>query len=253
MLIPSAGGITHLQDWLAATQPDVVLLQELKCTAEEFPMLAVQGAGYDATVLGQKTWNGVAVLTRQSNPHKPEITLNSLNLPDDTAARYLEVQVGQFRLASVYVPNGQSLDSEKFSYKLSFLTALEQRLSALLASELPVVVGGDFNIAPAANDVYDPRRFDGDVLYALPVRQAWRRMINQGWIDAPAPATPASTAVQLVGLSRQCLASGSWVPHRPSAAPVPPPPTCCAPRGVDSDQRALEQPSDHAPVWVELA
>jgi len=244
--------ITHLQDWLAATQPDVVLLQELKCTADDFPMMAVQGAGYDATVLGQKTWNGVAVLSRQGNHHKPEITLNSLNLADDTAARYLEVQLGQFRLASVYVPNGQSLGSEKFSYKLHFLNALEQRLSTLLATELPVVLGGDFNIAPAANDVYDPSRFDGDVLYTLPVRQAWRRMINQGWIDGLRLQHP-----------RQQLFT--WWDYRGNAWPAghgcridhlllsPAAANLLQGAGVDSHQRALEQPSDHAPVWVELA
>ncbi|MBM3603032.1 MAG: exodeoxyribonuclease III [Alphaproteobacteria bacterium] len=244
--------LPHLQAWLTASKPDVALLQELKCTAEEFPIAALQGAGYEATVLGQKTWNGVAILTRQDAP-KPQLTADHLNLPDNPLdARYIEGQVGDWRFASVYVPNGQSLDSEKFSYKLRFLKALEERLCTLMASELPVVVGGDFNIAPAADDVYAPSRFGDDVLYALPVRQAWRRLINQGWIDG----------LRLQHPHQQLF---TWWDYRGNAWPAghgcridhlllsPTAANRLRAAGVDSDQRALEQPSDHAPVWVELA
>jgi exodeoxyribonuclease-3 len=252
--------LPQLADWLQQDSPAVVLLQELKCTNADFPFGELQALGYDAVVVGQKAWNGVAVLTWRSAgglDASPILITDHLDgLEGDEAARYLEVEwvIGNrpWRFASVYVPNGQSLDSDKYAYKQRFLAALQDRLSLLLASEQPVVVGGDFNLAPGASDVFDPARFGQDVLYALPMRQQWRRWLNQGWLDGLRLLHPAPIPLF------------SWWDYRGNAWPAnqgcridhlllsPTAANDVQAAGVASQLRGQTQPSDHAPVWVDL-
>lgn len=173
--------LPHLQKWAQQTQPDVLLLQELKCETEAFPHLEIEALGYRAAIAGQKAYNGVAVLSRL-----PCAVIRD-RLPGDdadTQARYLEVRIGDLTLASVYLPNGNPVDSEKFSYKLRWLERLEAHVRNLLASEQPFILGGDFNIIPTDHDVYDPAGWTNDALYRPESRAAWQRLLHLGLTDA---------------------------------------------------------------------
>ncbi|MCG8361514.1 MAG: exodeoxyribonuclease III [Kiloniellales bacterium] len=167
--------------WLKAKEPDVLLLQELKCQEEGFPRLEFEAAGYGAAVVGQKSYNGVAVLSK----HPAETVAERLpGDDDDDQARYLEVETAGIRVASIYLPNGNPVDSEKFPYKLSWMDRLAEHAAGLLASERAIVLGGDYNVIPAAADCYDPAAWANDALYRLETRQRFRRLINQGWTEA---------------------------------------------------------------------
>ncbi|MEJ0063917.1 MAG: exodeoxyribonuclease III [Alphaproteobacteria bacterium] len=171
----------HIAQWVKEAQPDILLLQELKCETESFPRMEIEALGYQAHVSGQKSYNGVAILSR----HDVQLTLDRLPGDDgDIHARYLEAQSGDFIVASIYLPNGNPVESEKFPYKLKWLERLEARARELLATERPVILGGDFNVIPTALDVYDPARWEGDALYRPESRAAWRRLKHLGLTDA---------------------------------------------------------------------
>jgi exodeoxyribonuclease-3 len=140
--------------WLASHQPDVVLLQELKCLNEAFPLQEIEDLGYNVALLGQKTFNGVGILSK--SPIE-DITYGLPPFIGDEQARYIEAVIGSVRVASVYVPNGQEVGSDKYAYKLKFLDHLRSHMESLLAYEEICVIGGDFNIAPTDSDVYDPK------------------------------------------------------------------------------------------------
>ncbi|MBL28808.1 MAG: exodeoxyribonuclease III [Rhodospirillaceae bacterium] len=173
--------LPNVLDWLKEASPDVVLLQEIKCVDEAFPELEIGDLGYNVAVHGQKTYNGVAILAKRP------IEDVQRGLPgDDTdvEARYIEAVVGDIRVASVYVPNGQSVDSDRFAYKLGFFGRLRDRIGGLLDQEEAMVIGGDYNVAPAPEDVYDPDRLDGTVCYHPDERAAWRQIVHLGVTDA---------------------------------------------------------------------
>lgn len=173
--------LPHLQKWAQQVKPDVLLLQELKCETPAFPLIEVEALGYRAAVQGQKAYNGVAVLCRQP------FVLRRDSLPgddSDTQARYLELETGGLIVASLYVPNGNPVESEKFPYKLRWLERLETHVKNLLAEEKPFILGGDFNIIPEAQDVYDPAGWANDALYHPASRAAWRRLLHEGLTDA---------------------------------------------------------------------
>ena len=173
--------LPNVLDWLREASPDVVLLQETKCVDEGFPELEIGDLGYNVAVHGQKTYNGVAILAKRP------IEDVQRGLPGDESdveARYIEGLVGDVRVASVYVPNGQSVGSDRFAYKLAFFARLHDRIAALLGQEEAMVIGGDYNVAPAPEDVYDPERLDGTVCYHPDERAAWRRIVHLGVTDA---------------------------------------------------------------------
>ncbi len=172
----------HLVDWLKSAQPDIVLLQEIKCLEDLFPRLEIESAGYQCEVVGQKSYNGVAILAKQ----KIEKSLRALPGGDgvDDHARYLEATVGGIRVASIYAPNGNPINSDKFTYKLNFLERMAKHAKELLASEMPVVLGGDWNICPTDEDAWDPVFMAGDALCRPQSRAAFRKILNQGWTDA---------------------------------------------------------------------
>jgi exodeoxyribonuclease-3 len=167
--------------WLKEAQPDVVLLQELKCIDDNFPRLEIEDLGYNVAVHGQKTYNGVAILS------KSPLEDVQAGLPGDGGddhARYLEATVNGLRIASIYLPNGNPIKTPKFDYKLAWMDRLLRHAEALLASEQPVVLAGDYNVIPQDEDVYSPKAFAGDALAQPESRTRFRTLLNLGFTDA---------------------------------------------------------------------
>jgi exodeoxyribonuclease III len=239
----------HLVDWLKSAQPDIVLLQELKCLEEAFPRLEIESSGYHFEVVGQKSYNGVAILAKQKI-EKPLRALPGADGTDDHA-RYVEATVGGIRVASIYLPNGNPINTDKFTYKLSFLERLAQHTKELLASEMPVVLGGDWNVCPTDEDAWDPVYMAGDALCRPQTRAAYRKIMHQGWTDAIRalyPHGPKFTYWDYMqnrfnrdhGLRIDHLLLSPRAADRLNAA------------DVDKGPRSREKASDHTPVWCEL-
>ena len=236
--------------WLAKHSPDVVCMQELKCLDEKFPRLELEALGYNCAVHGQKTYNGVAILS------KFPLSDVAARLPGDEAdeqARYLEATVehpnGVVRIASLYAPNGNPVGTEKFPYKLAWLERLNKRAIALRDLEEPVVLAGDYNIAPRDEDVHDPAGWAGDALCQPQSRAAYRALTWAGYTDAFAATD--GRAGQYTFWDYQ---GGAW----PKDHGVRIDHLMCSPQATDRligveiarDARAMEKPSDHAPIIV---
>lgn len=241
--------VEHVRNWVQIHQPDILLLQELKCLTEAFPKEPFENMGYNFAIHGQKTYNGVAILA------KLPIEDISISLPDldDPQARYLEVLVGKLRIISVYVPNGQEVGSDKFEYKLKFLDHFTRHIQDLLKYEEALIIGGDFNIAPFLADVPSSDVLKHDrILCSKLEREALRKILNSGFIDGLRTVHP--TQEQL--FTWWDYRSGSWEQNKgyridhfllsPQAADL------LEDAQVDTAPRGLEKPSDHAPLWVKL-
>jgi len=241
--------LEHLTNWLKTASPDVVLLQELKCVTEEFPRLEIEAAGYRSAVIGQKAYNGVAILAKE----KIEDAIYALpgEQPDDQA-RYVEATVSGVRVASIYLPNGNPIATPKFTYKLDFLERLYRRGQELLASEAPVVLGGDWNVCPTDEDVWDLKAMAKDALVQPESRAGFRKILYQGWTDAIRALHPHERMYTYWDYFQNRFARdhGLRIDHlllSPQAADR------LIAAGVDRTPRALEKPSDHTPVWCELS
>ncbi len=241
--------IDGLVAWLKSASPDIVLLQELKCLEADFPRLELEALGYQGAAVGQKSYNGVAVLSKQPI----EVILR--RLPGDEAddqARYLEAETAGLRVASIYLPNGNPPDGEKYAYKLAWMERLQRHARELLASETAVVLGGDYNVIPAALDCYDPAAWAGDALYKLETRQRFRGLVNQGWTEAFRALHP-----QVRSYSFWDYQGGAWqndlgirIDHlllSPQAADR------LEDCRIDREPRGRKKASDHTPVICELA
>src|SRR5690349_18518363 len=167
------GRLPVLLEWLTRTKPDVVCLQELKAPQEKFPESAIRDAGYGAIWLGQKSWNGVAILARGETPHETQRGLP--DEPDASHSRYIEASVRGILIGSIYLPNGNPAPSVKFDYKLAWFEALTNYAAALLARRVPVILAGDYNVMPTDLDVYKPERWRDDALFRPEVRAAFHR------------------------------------------------------------------------------
>jgi exodeoxyribonuclease-3 len=184
----------HLVDWLREQSPDIVLLQELKCSTETFPTEEIEDLGYNLAIHGQKSYNGVAIASKFP---LEDITTSFINDPDPSHSRYIEALVSVkpglvMRVASIYVPNGQEVGSDKFLYKLKFLDALHHHIRTLLNYDEIMILGGDFNVAPENIDVYNPKLSEGSVCFNLEERSRFRKILNLGMIDAYRTANPTS-------------------------------------------------------------
>lgn len=239
--------LAHVLDWIAAEQPDVLALQETKLIDEQFPDTEIEAAGYRVVYAGQKTYNGVAVLAR----HALEDAVLALPGFDDPQRRLLAVTCAGVRVVDVYVPNGSEVGSEKYAYKLDWL----QRLTAWLAEELErhprLVLLGDFNIAPADADVHDPEAWRDKVLCSEPERAAFQRLVDLGLCDSFRRLAPEASEFswwdyRLNGFRRNL---GLRIDHILASAGLQEVLTRCV---IDAGPRALERPSDHAPVWAEF-
>jgi exodeoxyribonuclease III len=243
------GRLPVLLRWLDEAKPDIVCLQELKAPDDRFPEQAVHDAGYDAIWHGQKSWNGVAILSRVGEIHETRRGLPAD--PDDTHSRYIEAAVNGIIVAGLYLPNGNPRPGPKFDYKLRWFDRLIDHAGTLIASDLPVVIAGDFNVMPTDLDVYKPERWLDDALFAPEVRAAYFRLLNQGWTDALRSLHPGETIYTFWDYFRNAFArdAGLRIDHlllSPSVADL------LMDAQVDSHVRGWEKTSDHAPVWIEL-
>lgn len=242
--------LPQVVDWLASAQPDLLGLQETKTRDENFPLAAIESAGYQAIFTGQKTYNGVAIL---SHKQQPPVDIDT-QLPglDDPQRRLLAATYGTLRVINLYVPNGSAVGSEKFNYKLEWLDRLRLYLKEQLRQYDKLLVLGDFNIAPQDQDVYDPAAWVGSVLVSPAERQAFQALLDTGlvdtfrlfqqpnktysWWDYRAAAFPRNRGLRIDHvLANQSLAE------------------LCLESFVDKAPRKLERPSDHAPVFARFS
>ena len=233
--------------WLAAEQPDVLALQETKLVDENFPRAEIEAAGYHAVYAGQKTYNGVALLSRQ--PAQNVVT----GIPglDDAQRRVIAAMFAGVRVINLYVPNGESVESDKYRYKLNWLAALTAWIKLELATHQRLVVLGDFNIAPEPRDVHDPKQWEGHVLFSEPERAAFRQLLAAGLCDTfrlfEQPDKSFSWwDYRMQGFRRN---HGLRIDHILASAALCQAFTACR---IDKGPRAAERPSDHAPVVADF-
>ena len=250
----NVNGITarlpELLAWLERTHPDIVCLQELKAPQERFPEAALEAAGYAAVWHGQKSWNGVAILARGSKPVERRRVLPGD--PQDLHSRYIEATVGKIVVGCLYLPNGNPAPGPKFDYKLGWFDRLHRHAAELLADKVPAVLAGDYNVIPEELDVYAPERWVDDALFRLEVREAYRRLVGQGWTDAVRELHPGERVYTFWKYLRNAFQrdAGLRIDHFLLAPALAKRLTGA---GVDRDVRAREKASDHAPVWIELS
>jgi exodeoxyribonuclease-3 len=240
--------LPHLLDWLAAHSPDAICLQETKCEDATFPSAELAAAGYCSVHNGQRTYNGVAILS------KVEGSGVCRGIPEfaDEQSRVIAADVGDIRLVSVYVPNGQSVGSDKYAYKLRWFEALAAWLEAEMAKHPRIAVLGDFNVAPEDRDVHDPAAWAGQVLFSEPEKAALRKLVDLGFADSfrlfDQPERSFSWWDYRMMAFRRKM--GLRIDHILLAPEVAKRCTSCT---IDIEPRKLERPSDHAPVMCEIA
>ena len=240
--------LPHVADWLRAQDPDVLCLQETKLEDSKFPLQEIAELGYRAVFSGQKTYNGVAVLS------KAEALEPITAIPNfvDEQKRVLATTIAGIRVICAYMPNGQSLDSDKYQYKLKWLAALRDWLADEIKRYPKLVLLGDYNIAPEDRDVHDPKAWEGNVLVREPERAAFRAFLDLGLQDSfrlfDQPEKSYSWwDYRMMGFRRN---HGLRIDHILISEPLVPDCTACV---IDKAPRKLERPSDHAPVMVEIA
>ncbi len=244
------GRLSVLLRWLATTEPDVVCLQELKAPDDKFPEPALRQAGYRAIWHGQKSFNGVAILARRGQPIETRRGLPGE--PDDTHSRYIEAAVDGVLIGCIYLPNGNPAPGTKFDYKLRWFARLAAHAADLLATGMPVVLAGDFNVMPTDLDVYKPERWVDDALFRPEVREAFHRLVAQGWTDALRAAHPGERIYTFWDYFRNAWIrnAGLRIDHLLLSPPMA---DRLVSADVDREVRGWEKVSDHAPVWIELA
>jgi exodeoxyribonuclease-3 len=242
--------LPSLLAWLEETAPDIVALQELKCTQEAFPAAAIEAAGYGAVWVGQKRWNGVAILARGREPVPTRLELPGD--PGDDQARYVEAAVSGVLVASLYLPNGNPQPGPKFDDKLRWMARLQHQARSLIEAGVPAVLAGDYNVAPTDLDIYPTKSWAKDALIQPAPREAFAALTRQGWTDALRTLHPQERIYTFwtYWRGRYERDHGLRLDHlllSPSLAPR------LAAGGVDRHVRGREGASDHAPVWIELA
>ena len=243
------GRLPVLLRWLASSQPDVVCLQELKAPQEKFPESAINDAGYEAIWHGQKSWNGVAILSRLGKPEEVRRTLPGDE--EDVHSRYIEAQINGILIGCLYLPNGNPAPGPKFDYKLKWFERLAVHAAALMRTRKPCILTGDYNVMPTEKDVYKPERWVDDALFRPESRAAFQKLLKQGWIDAIRKLYPDETIYTFWDYFRNAYArnAGLRIDHF-LLSPILVPQLVHA--GVDKEVRGWEKTSDHAPVWIEL-
>lgn len=244
------GRLPVLLRWLEETAPDVACLQELKTPDEKFPLMAINMAGYNALWHGQKSWNGVAVLA------KKDLELNEVGRglpgdPNDEQSRYIEARVNDLMICCLYLPNGNPAPGPKFDYKMSWMERLLEKGNALVHLKEPVVLLGDYNVIPTDLDAYKPERFVKDAVFFPETKEAYQRLLRQGWTDSIRALFPDEKIFTFwdyfrdaynrnAGIRMDHLLLNPAVADRLEAG------------GVDRHVRGWEKSSDHAPVWITL-
>jgi len=240
-----------LTRWLEEAAPDIVGLQELKCTDQAFPIEAIEALGYQAIWHGQppRSWNGVAILSRVGEPIETRRGLP--NDPDPSQSRYIEAAVCGVLIGNLYAPNGNPKKGPKFAYKLKWLERLYGHAAELLDTAVPAVLIGDYNIIPTDMDVYKPERWLTDALFAPEARQQYGELLAQGWTDALRKLHPGQRIYTFWHYWRNSFErdAGIRIDH---ALLSPPLAKKLKAAGVDRTPRGWEKTSDHAPVWIEV-
>jgi exodeoxyribonuclease III len=241
--------LDNLLAWLAKAEPDIVSLQELKAEQGAFPAKALRTLGYEAVWQGERSWNGVAILARN---HAPVLTRTSLpGNPQDHQARYIEAAVQGVLITSIYLPNGNPQPGPKFDYKLAWFERLIAHAGELMASGAPVVLAGDYNVVPAAQDIYPTRSLDNNALIQPESRRAFARLLAQGWTDAMRKLNPDGPLWTFwdYKFERWPRDKGMRLDHfllSPNVADR------LVDGGVDRWARGQVNASDHAPTWIML-
>ncbi|MBV9992988.1 MAG: exodeoxyribonuclease III [Alphaproteobacteria bacterium] len=235
--------------WLREMNPDVACLQELRAPDEKFPADAIRDAGYEAIWHGQKSWNGVAILSRRGRPVETRRGLPGD--PDDLHSCYIEADLGGVTVGCIYLPNGNPAPGPKFDYKLAWFKRLNAYARTLIKRGGPVVLCGDFNAVPTELDAYKPERWVHDAVFFPQTRAAYAKLVAQGWTDALRTLHPGETIYTYWDYFRNAFArnAGLRMDHllvSPALQPL------LKGAGVDREVRGWEKSSDHAPVWIEL-
>ncbi|UBB90077.1 exodeoxyribonuclease III [Candidatus Kaistella beijingensis] len=243
------GRLPVLLRWLAEAQPDTVCLQELKAPQDKFPETEILEAGYHSVWLGQKSWNGVAILSKIA---KPVISRTALPGDDeDDQSRYLEVKIEDLIIGCIYLPNGNPVPGPKFDYKMKWFERLDAHAEMLITSGKKVMLVGDFNVMPTEKDVYKPEKFKEDALFLPEVRKAFDNLLKQGWTDALRYLYPDEIIYTFWDYFRNAYQrnAGLRIDHFLLSPEILPQ---LKNAGVDKEVRGWDKSSDHAPVWVQL-
>ena len=241
--------LPNLLSWLRSARPDIVCLQELKCAQAEFPSDAIATAGYGAVWQGQKTWNGVAILARKAEPVLIRTALPGA--PADKEARYIEAAVRGIVIGCLYLPNGNPQPGPKFDYKLAWFKRLHRHAADFIEHDLPVVLAGDYNVAPTPLDIYPTRSWNKDALIQPSSRAAFKALLDQGWCDAIRTLHPDQPMFTFWDYKRNRWPrdAGLRLDHlllSPQLAPR------LTKAGIDRAIRGEAGASDHAPAWIVL-
>ena len=241
--------LPNLLRWLQQAKPDIVCLQELKSADKDFPVRAINNAGYGAVWCGQQTWNGVAILARKVDPVLTRTALPGD--PDDNEARYIEAAVKGILVTSLYLPNGNPQPGPKFDYKLDWFKRLRAHGAKFVKQEIPVVLAGDYNVAPTEQGIYPTKSWDKDALIQPKSRAAFKSLVAQGWRDAIRELHPSKPMYTFWDYKRNRWPrdAGLRLDHllvSPALAPR------LIKAGVDRKMRSEEGASDHAPAWIVL-
>jgi exodeoxyribonuclease-3 len=244
------GRLPVLLRWLKETQPNIVCLQELRAPDEKFPVETVHNAGNAAIWHGQKSWNGVAILSRDTAPIETRRGLPGD--PDDVQSRYIEADTDGLTVGCVYLPNGNPAPGPKFSYKLAWFNRLIAHARTLVKSGRPIVLCGDYNAVPTPLDAYKPERWVGDAVFFPETRAAYGKLLAQGWTDAIRDMHPDEVIYTYWDYFRNAFGrnAGIRMDHLLLSSTLTP---RLKAAGVDREVRGWPKTSDHAPAWVELA
>ena len=242
--------LPRLLEWLERESPDIACLQELKAPDQNFPIVAIRAAGYGAIWHGQTSFNGVAILAKNADP--VEIRRGLPGDPDDTHSRYIEAEVNGIVVGCLYLPNGNPQPGPKFEYKLKWFERLNQHAQTLYSSGKPVVLLGDYNVIPTDFDIYDPKGWKKDALLQPQSRDAYQRLLAQGWVDALRKCHPDERIYTFWDFFRNHWQrnAGLRIDHVLLNETLAPRLIGC---NVHSWVRGQEKASDHAPVCVEIS
>jgi exodeoxyribonuclease-3 len=241
--------IENLLAWLAKTQPDMVSLQEIKVEQQAFPLRAIRTLGYEAVWQGERSWNGVAILARD---RAPVLTRSSLpGDPEDRQARYIEAAVNGVLITSIYLPNGNPQPGPKFNYKLAWFERLITHAAELMTAGVPVVLAGDYNVVPTVHDIYPTRSLDNNALVQPESRQAFARILAQGWTDALRKLHPHGPLWTFWDYKRERWPAdkGMRLDHFLLSPDMS---ERLVDGGIDRWVRGEVNASDHAPAWIVL-
>jgi len=243
------GRLPVLLRWLNESKPDIVCLQELKAPNEKFPLQAINDAGYAAKWHGQKSWNGVAILSRVGEIQELRRVLPGD--PEDGHSRYIEAIVNNIVIGCLYLPNGNPWPGPKFEYKQKWFKRLTIHAKKLLTQKIPVTLIGDFNVMPTELDVYKPERWVNDALFRIEIRDAYKNLVKQGWTDAIRKFFPKEKIYTFWDYFRNAYQrdAGLRIDHFLLSSQLK---RKLVNAGVDKHVRGWEKTSDHAPVWIEL-